>query len=119
MKAVIVSTWSCPLSILPAATQVIQTLRPYIIIIRSGVMDIIVLLTKSWFLYRSLLALSNHASSVSSLPNALMTCMPVRISLDTALSASTRVCMILNLGMASTKSSKAISSIAITPVTIT
>ena len=47
MNAVIVPTWSSPMSILRAATHVIHTLSPYMMIMRTGVMDIIVLLTNN------------------------------------------------------------------------
>ncbi len=50
MNAVIVPTCSSPMSILPAATHVIHTLSPYMMIMRTGVMDIMVLLTNNWFL---------------------------------------------------------------------
>ena len=97
----------------------IQMERPYMMIIRNGDSEIMVRLTKSWFLYRSVLALSNLCSSVSSRPNARMTCMPVSISLDTAFSASMRLCIILNLGMAMANITDTRSSIAMTPVTMT
>ena len=93
-------TWSSPESILWAATHSIRIVTAYIINIRTGIINVITRFTNNDVFVRSLFALSKRSSSNFSLPNARITGIPVRISLDTRLTRSTRSCMILNFGSA-------------------
>ena len=100
INAVIEPTCITPASILCAATHTIRTDKPFMINIMLGIMNVIVLLVKSIVLVSFLLASSNLSSSFFSLPKALITERPVRISLDTRLTLSTSFCISLNLGIA-------------------
>ena len=88
------SMWWPPTQTMPTETRFITSESAGIIVTMARVVN-------SWVFIKSRLASSKRSRSSSCLPKALITEMPVRISLDTRLSLSTRVCMILNLGMVS------------------
>ena len=119
INAVIEPTCITPASILCAATHTIRTDTPFMINIMLGIMNVIVLLVKSIVLVSFLLASSNLSSSFFSLPKALITERPVRISLDTRLTLSTSFCISLNLGIAITIRSITNAMITATAITIT
>ena len=118
INAVMAPTCNVPSSILWAATHSISMLTQNIRSIRSGIMKVMTLFTKSMVFVRSLFASSNLSSSFFSLPKALITGIPVSISLDTRFTRSTSFCMTLNLGIAMTIRVPIRTIIAMTDTTI-
>ncbi len=119
INAVIVPTCIEPLSILPAATHTIPRVMQYMIIDIPGIINVMTRFVKSCVRVSSLFAASKRFSSSFSRPNALITLRPVRISRETRFTLSTRVCMILNFGIAIPTSVKMKIMIAITATAIT
>ena len=68
--------------------------------IMAGIITVITRLVNNWVFIRFVLATSNRSSSCFSRLKARITGIPVRISLDTRFSRSTRSCIFLNFGMA-------------------
>ena len=89
-----------PSSILCPPTQMIKIDIPSMRNIRIGIRNDITMPIKSCVLKRSLLAFSNLASSFFSVLNALITGIPVRISLEILFTLSTSFWTLLNLGTA-------------------
>ena len=100
MKAIISPTCMVPRSTPWAPAHTISTEMPFIISIITGIIMDMVRLVNSWVLIRSRLALSKRFSSYSSRLKARITLRPVRISRETRFTRSIRVCIFLNLGMA-------------------
>ena len=94
-------------------------LMAYMMNMSIGIANVMTLLTNNVFFVRSLFASSNLSSSRSSLPNALITGIPVSISLDTRFTLSTSVCITLNFGMAMTISVPMRITTAAIPMNIT
>ncbi len=111
INAIISPTCICPSLIPCAPVQMIRTETPFIMIIIKGIIKVMARLTNRFVLVRSRFAVSNRFSSCFSVLNARITESPVRISLVTRFSRSTSFCMILNLGMATVKSSRITSPI--------
>ena len=94
-----------PASILDAPTYTIRTVKPFMISIIVGIINVIALFTNKFVFIRSILALSKRSSSCFSVLNARITESPVRISLVTKFNRSISFCKISNM-------------IAITPIAI-
>ena len=80
--------------------QTMSRLVPFMIRVIKGIMATMARLVNSWVPISSLLALSKRSSSKVSRLNARTGITPVKISRLTRFSLSTRVCMILNFGIA-------------------
>ena len=99
IKAIISPTCNSPASILWPPTQTIKTDTPFINSIITGNMIDIARFTNICVFIKSLLARSNRFSSYFSRENARMTGKPVKISLETKFTRSTRFCKLLNFGI--------------------
>ena len=119
INAVMVPTCIEPLSILPAATHTIPSVMQYMIMDIPGIIKVMTRFVKSCVRVSSRLASSNLFSSSFSRPNALITERPVRISRETRFTLSTRVCIILNFGIAMPTSVKIKTMMATTAIAIT
>ena len=108
MSPTCITPWStlCP------PTHTINTIIEFIINIRSGIIIDIALFTNIFVFIKSLFASSNLASSFFSLLNALITGIPVKISLETSFNLSTKSCNFLNLGIATANNVATINNIA-------
>ena len=106
IKAIISPTCISPLSIPWAPFHIISTEMPFITSIMTGIINVMARFTKRFVLVRSRFALSKRSSSYFCVLNARMTDRPVRISLITRLTLSTRLCMILNFGIATRNSTR-------------
>jgi len=118
MNAIISPTCMRPMSIPFAPIHTISTVIAFIMSIIAGIIMDMTRLVKSCVDISSLFALSNLSSSCFSLLNALMTIVPVSISRDTKFTRSTRLCILLNLGMATTISTSTSESTAPTATPI-
>ena len=107
-----------PASILDAPTYTIRTVKPFMISIIVGIINVIALFTNKFVFIRSILALSKRSSSCFSVLNARITESPVRISLVTKFNRSISFCKILNFGIATLNNTKITNMIAITPIAI-
>ena len=119
INAVMVPTCIEPLSILPAATHTIPSVMQYMIMDIPGIIKVMTRFVNSCVRVSSRLASSNRFSSSFSRPKALITERPVRISRETRFTLSTRVCIILNLGIAMPTSVKIKTMMATTAIAIT
>ena len=118
INAIMSPTCICPRSIPFAPIQTMRTVIAFIISIMAGIIIDITRFVKSCVDMRSLFALSNLSSSCFSLLNALITIVPVSISRDTRFTRSTRLCIFLNLGIATTMSTSTSESTAPTATPI-
>ena len=85
----------------------------------KGIIIDIALLTKRFVFVKFMLALSNFSSSYFSVLKALITSIPVKLSLVTRFNLSTSFCTILNLGIANTNNTTTKDKIDTTATTIT
>ena len=114
INAIISPTCICPSLIPCAPVHTIRTDTPFITSIIVGIINVMARLTNRFVFVSVRFASSNLFSSCFSVLNARITGSPVRISLVTRFSLSTRLCRTLNFGITTRNRSNTTNAMIIT-----